>query len=295
MNPLPTPVKARKLATDTKPPAPLSESLLPEATARLQLMADETKAFTAKWHTWFAGRELAGKYNCPEHKDQVLTVNVEESILKSWVSRPRNQIAFSMCPYCVLAIRNAKENCVLEQRGVPKDMLHCAFETFKPRTPDDANALQYAREYSEGMQGAALLLGKDYGVGKTHLAVATMRVAYRRFGWKIKFTTHAAFIKALRDGYSDPKARDIIEDSINTPFLVIDDIGVTSGGRDEVPAIHTVLDERKSGNKPFVLTSNVPSLAALEPLLGGRMMDRLFEFTVATVILSGKSMRKPRF
>lgn len=293
MNPLPPPVKARKLPTDTKPPLPLGTETLPDVTERLNRMAKATAEFSNGWRNWYNARP-AMPANCPEHKHQALTIDIEESVLKSWVAK-RNLIAFKICPECDRQVKQAKVNYILELCGVPEDMLHCCFENFICRTEADKKAKLDSLEYAIDPKGALILVGKDYGVGKTHLSVAVMRKILWAYERRPKFTTHVAFIKALRDGYNDKKARDIIEDSIESPFLIIDDIGVTSGGRDEIPAIHTVLDERKSKNRPFILTSNAPTLKALEPFVGPRLMDRLFEFTFAAHVMSGSSMRKRRF
>jgi DNA replication protein DnaC len=74
-------------------------------------------------------------------------------------------------------------------------------------------------------------------------------------------------------------------------LLVLDELGVSTGGRDEFPALYEVLNHRHGEELPTVLTTNVPIEQFVEAF-GDRIADRLA--TARFCQLKGESWRKPK-
>lgn len=72
--------------------------------------------------------------------------------------------------------------------------------------------------------------------------------------------------------------------------LVLDEIGLSSGGRDELPLLHDILDHRHGNFLPTILTGNI-ELDTLRDVIGERMSDRLKESVFAILNFGGASHR----
>jgi DNA replication protein DnaC len=132
-------------------------------------------------------------------------------------------------------------------------------------------------------------MGAAYGIGKTHLAVAVMR---ERGGGR--FLTQNQLLLKLRATYRDDKAEDIIEACKRVKLLVIDEVGLSSGGRDELPMLHEILNYRHGAeDRRTILTSNLEK-GEFVAALGERMIDRFRESAFASIALKGKSHRAER-
>ena len=265
-------------------------AILPDAMTRLEQMAERSRAFRVKWMEWFHQQEKNVEI-CVEH-DVPLEIDMEGSQAASW-SEGRNVIRTRSCPKCATKSDLARENAILASAGVPGDMLHCGLNNWRPRMKTDHEVLERATEYARVLSGAFILMGKDFGVGKSHMAVGIMR---RAFKVKVRglFITHENLVRRVRHGYTTRTSVDITEVCSNVPLLVIDDLGLSSGGKDELPMLHHIFDTRKSAGRPFIITTNAPDMAAISAILGERMMDRLREFTFAVRTLAGESMRKAK-
>lgn len=68
-------------------------------------------------------------------------------------------------------------------------------------------------------------------------------------------------------------------------------MGLSAGGRDELPLLHDVLDYRHGHQKPAILTGNI-SVDQLRDVVGERMADRLRESCFAVLNFTGKSHRR---
>ena len=101
----------------------------------------------------------------------------------------------------------------------------------------------------------------------------------------------ASLLRLLRATYGDKKADDPIEKAQYARLLVLDDAGLSSGGRDELPMLHEVLDYRHGERLPTIVTTNLP-FEQLSDALGERMADRLRESTFRILTFNGSSHRR---
>jgi DNA replication protein DnaC len=169
---------------------------------------------------------------------------------------------YAPCPKCVEHTENQK----LKRYGVPENLIHAKFINFTPCDEVEAGHVEAVKEFCKKRTGFLILSG-DYGTGKTHLAVAALRKL--KGGWLVK---QATLLRLLRATYSDRNADDPIERVQNTQLLILDDVGLSGGGKDELPMLHEILDFRHGSRLPTIVTSNLP-FENLSAVLGERMAD----------------------
>jgi DNA replication protein DnaC len=136
-----------------------------------------------------------------------------------------------------------------------------------------------------------LLLAGEPGTGKTHLAVAALRLLLAR-GHEGIFFDYQNLLERIRAGYSETLGtsnREAYRIALDTEILLLDDLGahrVTDWVEDTVTAIVTY---RYNHKKPLIATTNLPDpdigalpgsktyRTTLEDRVGERARSRLFE------------------
>lgn len=180
----------------------------------------------------------------------------------------------------------------LLSRGVPELYLGACLNNWEVRHSYDGYALSRARDFAKGHKGFFVLASETFGNGKTHLAIAIMRQFYLR-GFASRFITQGEALLALRKQYRDREAEDIIGALKDVAFLVVDDVGVSVGGRDEKPALYEILSDRYVRQRPTVLTTNMRPDEVVS-IVGEGMASRLRESTTAWVEIHAGSARKEK-
>ena len=188
---------------------------------------------------------------------------------------------YAPCPKCVQDAANNE----LKKFGVPDILIHATFENYTPDSEVEAGHVELVKAFCAKRTGFLPLLG-GYGTGKTHLAVAALRSFGS--GWIVK---QASLLRALRDTDSDKAAFGLIYRAQSARMLVLDDVGLSAGGRDELPMLHEILDYRHGERLPTIITSNLP-FEKLTPVLGERMADRLRESAFRVLTFTGTSHRR---
>jgi DNA replication protein DnaC len=251
-----------------------------EILERLERLRRETADREAKLREW-AQCQPKSKL-CGRHQHQ-RPIDWTQSRVESW-REGEFRLAYEVCPACRVEEEMLRESRWLHERGVPLRLCHAKLRNFKPRDESDAGALQAAEKFSRRKRGFLILSGR-VGAGKSHLGVAIMRE--RRCGL---FMKHGTLLEMLRATYRDKLAPDPVEMCRRAKFLVLDDLGTSSGGADDQPALHSILDHRHGENLPTVITTNLPKAKLVEEL-GDRVFDRIREVLFKWVELNGESKR----
>jgi len=217
---------------------------------------------------------------CRTHPDCIRLI--DEAATKKATEYYRTPTAgYTPCPKCI----QIAENQELKKYGVPENLIHARFENFMPDGEAKAEQVRLVKEFCDKRTGFLILSG-DYGTGKTHLAVAALRIFGT--GWLVK---QASLLRALRDTYADKSAFDPIERAQGARLFVLDDAGLSGGGKDELPMLHEILDYRHGERLPTIITSNLP-FDNLAGVLGDRMGDRLRESCFRVLTFTGSSHRR---
>ncbi len=219
---------------------------------------------------------------------------------------------------------------VMERARIPKRYEHCDFESFvtdlvdgKTWTAQHSQSLKQAslltqafvRDYPGSAEKGLLLIGPS-GVGKTHLAVASLKELLRR-GHGGLFCDYRELLKEIQASYnpaSESTEMAILEPIRNVEVLVLDDLGASKPSAWVLDIIGLVLNARYNERRTTILTTNyfdeapnpepAPRLPggqriavredALADRIGARMRSRLYEMCRTVEVFSPDFRREVR-
>ncbi|MFN7997903.1 MAG: ATP-binding protein [Bryobacteraceae bacterium] len=156
-----------------------------------------------------------------------------------------------------------------EKACIPPLYRKASFDNFKLPEDNLANrrdlsyvmtiVSQFAREFPADKRPGLLLIGEP-GTGKTHLAVAALRIIMSR-GFEGLFFDYQNLLDRIRSGYDQASGaadREAYRFALDTEVLLLDDLGahrVTDWVEDTVTSIITY---RCNNRKPLIATTNLP-------------------------------------
>jgi len=201
---------------------------------------------------------------------------------------------------------------IMERARIPKRYEHCDFESFstdltdgKTWTTQHEESLKRAKMLAQGFvrdypatEKGLLLMGPS-GIGKTHLAVASLKELIRR-GHAGLFCDYRELLKEIQASYnplSESTEMGILEPIRSVELLVLDDLGASKPSAWVLDIIGLVLNARYNERRMTILTTNysdesdtpapAPRLPGgqrvtvkedtLSDRIGARMRSRLFE------------------
>ena len=170
-------------------------------------------------------------------------------------------------------------------------MLACSLDNWTPSNVAERQHVEDVRHYAKTIRRGFLILLGPVGVGKSHLAVGVVRHFKDRGNVFVKQS--ALLLRQLRATYDDRDADDPIKKCQAAPLLVLDEMGLSGGGKDELPMLSEILSYRYEQEKPTVITSNL-SWDELQDELGDRLSDRMREAAYKVLVFSGPSHRSER-
>jgi DNA replication protein DnaC len=186
---------------------------------------------------------------------------------------------------CDCWLRDVAERALANAR-IQRRYAHCELTNFEQHTDSQRDAYRKAVRFVEefpSVDKGLLFIGEN-GVGKTHLAVATLKTVMRAKRVQGYFYETGELLKLVRDTYaSDTNEMDVLRPVLEAELLVLDDLGVEKTSEWVQETLGHVVNIRYSERRPTVITTNlVDSDDSTHPRsflyrLGPRTRSRLFE------------------
>ena len=215
---------------------------------------------------------------------------------------------------CARADRTAR---TLARARVPRRYEHCDFENFEtdlqredPRAKDWNRSLEqaklvvegFARDYPAGTDTGLLLMG-TYGTGKTHLAVAALKLLVLR-GHDGLFYDYCQLLKEIQDSYnavSQTTEMAVLEPVLSTELLLLDDLGASKPSAWALETVGLILKRRYNEKRITILTTHyldsspdptdAPESSLSPPALRGKDAPRAtFRQRRAELLPSGRAV-----
>jgi DNA replication protein DnaC len=267
--------QARKEASLLAGTKPIVAS--PDISGKIIQVFKSMRDRTAKFET-FIDCQLQAIY-CKTHGTK-LKLAVDD--MKTRLANTGQFVA--MYQECIECEIDQKKNTWLVRSGVPLELIHANLLNWTPRTEDDVKALEWVKQFCE-IGNKSLILTGTVGLGKGHLAVGCLK----EFRGGL-FITQDELLESVRARYDNHNLPDMVQASKRAPLFVLDEFGLSVGGKDEKPMLHRILDYRHKNLKPTIITTNL-TRKEFEAELGVRLYDRFSQNIFAFITLRGSSWR----
>ncbi len=208
---------------------------------------------------------------------------------------------------CTCKLGNLDEN-IYKRMRIPPRYRHVSLDNFqilkKYKHHIVINEIKKYIYSNDFKLGKGLFLVGEPGVGKTHLAISILKEFYKKRSIIGLFydTNNLLFdLRATFDGSSS--TRELLDEVINSPILVLDDMGaerLSDWARD---ILHYIITTRYNQLKPVIITSNINITSenidnkneniqiSLKDRLGISIASRLEEMC-KIIEVQGEDMRK---
>lgn len=167
---------------------------------------------------------------------------------------------------------------VLGRSGIQGLHQSCTFQNYNAELPGQQHALgmakQYAFQFGNGFGG--FIFSGGCGTGKNHLAAAIGNQLLSK-GQSVLVVTVPDLMMRFRETYQDGarlSESDLMKDLCNVDLLVLDDIGVQRGNKNEEVVLFQIVDNRLSNRKAVGMLTNLDEKGMTE-VLTERIMDRM--------------------
>lgn len=164
-------------------------------------------------------------------------------------------------------------------------------EMYANAETDNQHVINWARLFWGNKQVPWLLLTGPVGTGKTHAAIAALRLAVqvpRTVVWT--FATCSQMLDDFRPGGPD----DADAKYLRSDLLIIDDIAMVKANTEwAIEQAYRVIDDRRRNHRPTIITSNeLP--AKLKELLNEQIVSRIVQDCVAVAVTGADRRRTPK-
>lgn len=144
---------------------------------------------------------------------------------------------------------------IISNSDLPSENLNNTFQNFIMQNDDHQKIYAYLFELLDGHHKSVLLYGTT-GVGKTHLAAATINEAARR-GIGCKYTKESTILNEIKAAFSTNFVEAVIQKYSRYPLLVIDEIDKAPESEFNTGIMFDIYDNRVSNNRKTILVGNL--------------------------------------
>lgn len=143
----------------------------------------------------------------------------------------------------------------LVEAGVQEQFLDATFDNYAPQNDSQEVGLAKVMEFAhEGSPTKRLTIRGATGVGKTHLAVAALKVLADR--GSIMFAYVPALVESVRAELFSGRT-DTMDRAVRTDYLVLDDLGAERSTEYVRETLEKLLNARMAMRRAMIITMNV--------------------------------------
>ncbi|NPA32736.1 MAG: ATP-binding protein [Aquificae bacterium] len=189
--------------------------------------------------------------------------------------------------------------------NIPKRYWSASFDNFIPAHPSQDTALLTAKRFVYEFnpdEGKGLTFVGAPGVGKTHLAVATLRAIYETKGVRGVFFDTKDLIYRLKFSMEEGKDTKFLSAILSVPLLVLDDLGSERLSEWQRELISYIITNRYNNLKSTIITTNyrlepgeneasARISSDLSSRLGENVVSKIYEMN-EVITLKGQDRRK---
>lgn len=258
--------------------------VMPEAMEVLARVRDKWKAYCEALKPQFGA--LPASKACAEHPAVSRSKLFEETCQRTKQNGDQFTPAWTPCSECQGEKARTAQRAFWRKRGVPERVLGATFDNFESDTEEKVLAKGSVGAWMK-RQGVFLVLRGSVGTGKGHLAAAALK-AHGNGIW----IGHADMLTDLRASYVVHNTSDLLESWKECECLVLDEFGLSSGGKDEDPMLYQVLADRHDKRRQTIITTNLDR-DKFRDAIGFRLLDRIGE-DCEIVVANWESHRKAK-
>jgi DNA replication protein DnaC len=196
--------------------------------------------------------------------------------------------------------RELRDRRRLKEARIPQRYEHCSFDSFefglRAGGEDEVllkaqyMAVKFVENYPVTTGGRGLILTGDIGVGKTHLAISTLRSLILDRGVRGLFYDYRDLLKQIQNSYNPQVATtemELLRPVFNAEVLVLDELGASKPSEWVSDMVAHILNTRYLDRRTTIITTNFanrppggaakPGDDTLADRIGERMRSRLDE------------------
>jgi DNA replication protein DnaC len=152
-------------------------------------------------------------------------------------------------------------NILLEQANIPRRYTHCTFDNFEIHNDTHRHALKISKQFVKNypVQDVGLLFIGPCGVGKTHLAIATLQELIREKRARCYFIDFRDLIRKIQSTYSPDSPltdSDIFAQIFDKDVLILDELGAKRTTAWVEETIFYIINNRYNNKRLTIFTSN---------------------------------------
>jgi DNA replication protein DnaC len=208
--------------------------------------------------------------------------------------------------------QDRKNQILFDQAKIPRRYRDCSFKNFEIHNDSHKDALKIAKKFIKNypVQDVGLLFLGPCGVGKTHLAVATINELIHKKGIPCYFCDFRELIRSIQGTYSQDSVLtelDVLSPIFQKDVLVLDELGAKRTTAWVEETVFYIINNRYNNKKLTIFTSNYPDTEdeeednreayfkkgkeTLMDRIGIRLRSRLYEMC-KIVSMDGDDYRK---